>query len=55
MYETWEDCIRILQDLCFSMEPVIGGRYPLEDFEKAFAAIRGGVPGKMLLIPEMKS
>ncbi|MGI6694750.1 MAG: zinc-binding dehydrogenase [Christensenellales bacterium] len=54
MYETWEDCIRILQDPRFSMEPVIGGRYPLEDFEKAFAAIRGGAPGKMLLIPGMK-
>lgn len=53
MYETWEDCIRILQDPRFSMDPIIGGKYALEDYEAAFAAIRGGAPGKMLLIPEM--
>lgn len=51
MYETWEDCIRILQDPRFTLEPVIGGRYKLADFEEAFAAIRGGAAGKMLLIP----
>jgi len=51
MYETWEDCIRILQDPRFSMKPVIGGVYPLERYEEAFAAIRGGAPGKMILVP----
>ena len=34
------------------MEPVISGKYPLRDFEKAFADIKAGKPGKMLLIPE---
>lgn len=51
MYETWDDCIRILQDPRFSLEPVIGGIYPLEKFEDALAASRGGAPGKMILKP----
>ena len=35
----------------FSLEPVIGGIYKLEAFEDALAAIRSGVPGKMILVP----
>ena len=35
----------------FSLEPVMGGQYPLDGFEEALAAIQGGAPGKMLLIP----
>lgn len=35
----------------FHIEPVIAGTYDLRDYEKAFAAIKAGVPGKMLLIP----
>jgi hypothetical protein len=33
------------------LEPVIGGVYPLEQFEDALAAIRSGIPGKMILKP----
>ncbi len=51
MYETWEDAIRILQSPRFSLKPVIGGVYPLEKYGEALAAIRGGAPGKMILIP----
>ncbi|HSK68504.1 MAG TPA: alcohol dehydrogenase catalytic domain-containing protein [Candidatus Limnocylindria bacterium] len=54
MYETWEDCIRILQDPRFDIAPVIGGRYPLERYREAFDAFKEGAPGKMLLIPDMK-
>jgi threonine 3-dehydrogenase len=51
MFETWEDCMEIIKTPGFSLEPVIGGIYKLEQFEEALAAIRGGVPGKMILKP----
>ena len=51
MFETWDDCMQILQVPGFSLEPVIGGVYKLEAFEDALAAIRSGVPGKMILVP----
>ncbi len=51
MFETWDDCMDILRDPGLSLEPVIGGVYPLEDFDKAIGAIRSGAPGKMILVP----
>lgn len=51
MFETWDDCMNILKTPGFSLAPVIGGVYPMEEFEQALAAIRGGAPGKMILIP----
>lgn len=51
MFATWDDCMEILRTPGFSLEPVMGGRYPLDGFEDALAAIRGGAPGKMLLVP----
>lgn len=54
MYYTWDDCIEIIADERFSLEPVIGGRYALEDYRKALDDIAGGAPGKMLLIPSRK-
>ena len=51
MFETWEDCMQILQTPGFSLEPAIGGVYPLSDFEEALNKIKSGVPGKMILIP----
>lgn len=51
MFATWDDCMEILETPGFSLEPVMGGRYSLDGFEDALAAIRGGAPGKMLLIP----
>ena len=43
--------MQILRTPGFSLEPVIGGIYKLEAFEDALAAIRSGVPGKMILVP----
>lgn len=51
MFETWEDCMQIIQTPGFSLEPAIGGVYPLSDFEEALNKIKSGVPGKMILIP----
>jgi threonine 3-dehydrogenase len=51
MYETWEECEQILATPGFSLDPVIGGIYPLKDYEKAFEALEQGKPGKMILIP----
>ena len=51
MFETWDDCAQILKTPGFTLEPVLGGIYPLKDFEKAFQAIWNGAPGKMILHP----
>lgn len=51
MYETWEDCLQLLQRPGFSLTPVLGGTYPLEHFGQAIEAIRRGEPGKMLIVP----
>jgi threonine 3-dehydrogenase len=51
MYQTWEECAGLLNTRGFSLDPVFGGTYPLKDFEKAFADINAGKPGKMILIP----
>ena len=48
MYETWFQCTEILKKGKFTMDDVIGGVYRLEDYEKAFADIAAGRPGKML-------
>lgn len=51
MYQTWEECAVLLNTPGFSLEPVVGGIYPLAEYEAAFNAITGGKPGKMILIP----
>lgn len=51
MFETWEDCMQILQSPKFSLAPVIGGVYPFSAFAEALDAIKNGIPGKMILIP----
>ena len=51
MFETWEDCMQILRTPGFSLEPVVGGMYPLSAFEQALDAMQKGAPGKMILIP----
>ena len=53
MYETWETCAELLSKKRIDLRPVIGGIYPMRDFEKAFDALYSGAPGKMLLIPEL--
>ena len=51
MYQTWDECIDILHSDSFSLKPVVGGIYKLENYKDAFDAIEAGAPGKMLLIP----
>ena len=51
MYKTWEQCIDLINSGKFNIQPVIAGKYALRDFEKAFEAIKAGVPGKMIMIP----
>jgi len=51
MYETWDQCVALLQSGKFNIDPVISGEYPMREYEKAFAAIISGSPGKMMLIP----
>jgi threonine 3-dehydrogenase len=52
MYQTWEKCEEILTTGRFYMEKIVGGVYKMQEYEKAFEALKVGVPGKMLLIPE---
>ncbi|MGI6424654.1 MAG: L-threonine 3-dehydrogenase [Tepidanaerobacteraceae bacterium] len=51
MYETWWQCSELLKSGKLEIKPVIGGVYPLEDYEQAFDALKNGAPGKMILIP----
>lgn len=51
IWETWEDFEKVINDPRYHMEYIMGHKFPMEDFEKAFQEIRDGVPGKMLLYP----
>lgn len=51
MYETWDECIRILSAGNFNLQSVVGGIFPLEEYEKAFRALEEGRPGKIIMIP----
>lgn len=37
----------------YHMELIMGHRFLMKDFEQAFAEIRSGVPGKMMLYPKV--
>ncbi|GHS92115.1 hypothetical protein AGMMS49957_18880 [Synergistales bacterium] len=51
MYQTGKKCEEILATGNFRMDKIVGGIYKLEEYEKAFEALKNGAPGKMLLIP----
>ena len=51
MYRTWDQCVALIRSGDFNIKPVVSGIYPLRDYERAFADIRSGAPGKMVLIP----
>ena len=51
IWETWEDFSKVMKGPYFKLDQVIGGRFPMRDFEKALEQIRSGVPGKMILYP----
>lgn len=52
IWRTWEDFSVVMQDPAYRLDHIIGHRFLMKDFEKAFAEIRAGVPGKMLLYPK---
>lgn len=51
MWDTWDDFAKVMKGLYYKLEKVIGGKFVLEDYEKAFEEIRKGTPGKMLRYP----
>ncbi len=51
MYETWLQADKLFQAGKLNLDPAKGGTFALKDFEQAFAAIKAGKPGKMVLIP----
>ena len=52
MYETWVQMTALLKARRLNLEPLFGERVGLEQFEEAFAKLRGGLPGKILLYPD---
>lgn len=51
MYKTWWQCNDILKSGKFDINPVIGGVYRMDEFDKAFEELKKGAHGKMLLMP----
>ena len=51
MYETWVQMTALLKAGRLNLEPLFGQRAPLAKFEDAFAKLREGLPGKILLYP----
>ena len=51
IWETWEDFAKVMKGPYFKLDEVIGGRFPMKDFETALDRIHSGVPGKMILYP----
>ncbi|MGE5612772.1 MAG: L-threonine 3-dehydrogenase [Bacillota bacterium] len=51
MYETWYQCTEMLKSKRIDITPVIGGIYPLSEFNRAFEDLKNGCPGKMIFIP----
>jgi threonine 3-dehydrogenase len=48
MYETWIQMTQFLRSGQFDPTPVITHRFPLEQFDDAIAAIKGGDAGKVV-------
>lgn len=51
IWDTWKDFSKVLKGPYFKLDKMIGGKFTLEDYEKALSEIRKGTPGKMLLYP----
>ncbi|HKW56932.1 MAG TPA: L-threonine 3-dehydrogenase [Candidatus Acidoferrum sp.] len=52
MYETWVQMTALLKAGRLNLEPLFSERVELENFEGAFAKLRGGLAGKILLYPD---
>ena len=48
MFETWYKMLAML-DAGLNIEPIITHRFPARDFERAFAAMKSGQTGKVVL------
>ena len=51
MYETWVQMTALLKAGRVNLEPLFGERIELENFESAFAKLRDGLAGKILMYP----
>jgi threonine 3-dehydrogenase len=51
MYSTWVQMTELLRAGRLNLEPLFGERAPLENYEKAFTLLQGGLAGKILLYP----
>lgn len=52
IWQTWDDFAKIMSGPYFELDNVIGGRFILEDYDKALEEIKKGTPGKMLFYPD---
>ena len=52
IWETWYDFSKVMNGPYFRPEKIMGRKYALTDYKKAFEAVRAGVPGKMILYPD---
>lgn len=51
IWQTWENFSKVMSGPYFKLQHVMGGKYLLEDFDKAVADIEQGIPGKKLIYP----
>jgi threonine 3-dehydrogenase len=51
MYETWVQMTELLKAHRLPLDPLFNERFPLEDFEQAFALLHSGQAGKVLFYP----
>ncbi len=52
VWRTWEDFAKVMKGPYYKLDRVIGGKYAMSDYQSAFAAIRGGAVGKMIVYPD---
>lgn len=52
IWDTWDNFSKVMSGPYYKLEHILGGKYPLEDFETAISEMRKGVPGKILLYPD---
>ena len=51
LYDTWERALNLLSTGQIDLAPIIGGVYPLTDWEAAFEQMESGVNVKSVLVP----
>lgn len=51
IWGTWDNFAKVMQDPRYKLEYVMGEKYALRDYEKAFERLRSGAPGKNLIYP----